>query len=309
MGEPPLTYLPREEGFLEPDRPEPDGPGAPRAVVIPFPLEASVTWGAGTARGPEALLAASHALELFDDELAREPCRDFSIATLAPPAVATPLAAAIDQIAGIVGAILGQGAFPLVLGGEHALTAGAVRPFVQGEGEGGPLTVLHLDAHADLRDGYLGEPFSHAAAMRRVLDHPGVEIVSLGLRSLSAEEWDDLNGAVGERVQVYWARERAGWDLDALAARLEGRRIYVSLDVDVLDPAAMPATGTPEPGGLSFEEVCRLLRLAARAGTIVGADIVELAPMAGFHAADFTAAKLAYKLLAYALSDAPRGTA
>lgn len=271
---------------------------AARAVVIPFPLEASVSYGAGTARGPEAIIAASPQLEFFDETLWREPVREFGIATLDTGPVATPLAAALDQVEGLVAAVLAAGRFPLVVGGEHALTAGAVRPFAARHKD---LAVLQIDAHADLRDGYEGERFSHAAAMRRVLDHGHVRLVSVGIRSLSAPEAVFLEDS-GERVSVHWAKDCHRWDLAEIVAPLKGRPVYLTVDVDALDAGVMPATGTPEPGGLQFDEACAVMRAAARAGTIVGADLVELAPIDGLHACDFTAAKLAYRMLTYALS-------
>jgi agmatinase len=152
-----------------------------------------------------------------------------------------------------------------------------------------------------LRDGYLGQRYSHAAAMRRVLDHAGVSLVSVGIRAISKDEVA-FAAANRERVTIHWARERARWDIEAMVAPLAGRPVYVTLDIDVLDAAAMPATGTPTPGGLAYGEVLAVLRAACRAGHVVGADLVELAPIAGLHACDYTAAALAYKLLAYALA-------
>lgn len=273
-------------------------PKAARAVVIPFPLEVTASYGGGTSQGPEAIIAASPQLEFFDAALWREPYRDFGIATLEAPAPLQPLTAALDQIERLVEAVLGQDKFPLVLGGEHALTAGAVRPLAARHED---LVVLHLDAHLDLRDGYLGEKFSHAAAMRRVLELGQVRVVSVGVRNVSAEEAAFLDRD-GERVAVHWARERAEWDLAAMVAPLTDKPVYVSFDLDALDASAMPATGTPEPGGLTFDEACAVLRAAAAAGRIVGGDVVELAPIPGLHACDFTAAKLAYTLLSVALA-------
>ena len=154
-------------------------------MVIPFGLEASVSYGGGTAAGPAAILAASQQLELYDEELGREPYLDYGVAALREPAIARPIEAALDQLAGLVETVLEQGKFPFVLGGEHSLTAGAIRPFVARHQD---LVVLQLDAHADLRDGYLGERYSHAAAMRRVLDHAGVSLVSVGIRAISKAE-------------------------------------------------------------------------------------------------------------------------
>ncbi len=165
-----LDYLPGAESFLDPLRSDVARPEAARAVVIPFGLEASVSYGGGTARGPQAILNASHQLELFDIELWREAYKDYGIAAIREPKVKKKIPAALDQLEAIVERVLTEDRFPLVLGGEHSLTPGAIRPFVKRYPD---LVVLQFDAHADLRDGYHGEHFSHAAAMRRVLDHRG----------------------------------------------------------------------------------------------------------------------------------------
>ena len=382
-----LTYLSPRDGFLEADRIDADHPQSAKAVVVPYGLEASVSYGGGTRRGPAAILAASHQLELFDEEFWREPYLNYGVATLAPPVIPAKIEDALAQLAQLNRHILEAGRFPLVLGGEHSLTAGAIRPFAERYDD---LAVLQFDAHADLRDGYLGEKYSHASAMRRVLDHRHVALVSVGIRSISVEEipfveanrhileagrfplvlggehsltagairpfaerYDDLavlqfdahadlrDGYLGEkyshasamrrvldhrhvalvsvgirsisveeipfveanrhRLHMHFAKDQANWDLDTMLAPLAGRSIYISFDVDGLDCAAMPATGTPEPGGLSFWQVCTILRRASQIGRIVGADLVELAPIKGLHACDFTAAKLAYKILNYAL--------
>lgn len=294
----PLSYLDPELGFQDPDRAGARTPEAARAVVIPFGLEASVSYGKGTARGPAAILAASQQLELFDEELWREAYREFGIATLVEPVIAAELQDALAQLEELVEAVLAQDRFPLILGGEHALTAGAIRPFARRHED---LVVLQIDAHADLRDGYLGEHFSHASAMRRVLDHANCQVVAFGIRALCQEEADFID-AHPDRVDIHWAHQRRQWNLDALAARLKGRSIYVTFDIDGLDTAEMPATGTPTPGGLAYFEALDILKVAADAGTIVGADVVELSPIDGFHGYDFTAAAIANKILNYALS-------
>jgi agmatinase len=297
-----LRFAEPEAGFQDPDRAGVDRPHEARAVVVPFGLEASVSYGTGTARGPAAILAASQQLELFDEELWREPYRDFGIATLETPNIVDGVAAALDQVEAIVETVVARGAFPLVLGGEHALTAGAVRPLARRHED---LVVLQIDAHADLRDGYLGEHFSHASAMRRVLDLPGCSVVGLGIRAICEEEARFIEAA-DDRVTLFWSHEQEGWDLEALRARLAGRPIYLTFDVDGLDGTEMPATGTPMPGGLSYHRALDIIRLAADAGTIVAADVVELAPIEGFHAYDFTAAAVANKILNYALSGTAR---
>lgn len=294
----PLSYLDPEHGFQDPDREGAGAPAAARAVVIPFGLEASVSYGTGTARGPAAILSASQQLELFDEELWREAYREFGIATLVEPAIDKDIPNALAQLEGLVEAVLEKDRFPLVLGGEHALTAGAIRPFARRHED---LVILQIDAHADLRDGYLGEHFSHASAMRRVLDHANCRVVAFGIRALCQEEANFID-AHPDRVDIHWAHRRRQWDLDALAARLKGRNIYVTFDIDGLDNAEMPATGTPTPGGLKYFEALDILKVAADAGTIVGADVVELSPIEGFHGYDFTAAAIANKILNYALS-------
>lgn len=293
-----FDYLPPEETFLDPLREEVDRPEAARAVIIPFGLEASVSYGGGTAEGPEAILAASRQLELFDEELWREPYKDYGIAALREPTIASPIEAALEQLSGIVEMVLEEGRFPFVIGGEHSLTPGAVNPFAARYKD---LVVLQLDAHADLRDGYLGERYSHAAAMRRVLDHQHASLVSVGIRSISAEEADYLEKNA-QRIHMHWGYQQAAWDIEKIVAPLAGKPIYVTFDIDALDAAVMPATGTPVPGGLSYLLALSILKRAAEVGTIVGGDLVELAPMHGLHACDFTAAALVYKTLSYALS-------
>jgi len=293
-----LEYLPPEESFLDPVRADANDPAAARAVVVPFGLEASVSYGAGTAAGPAAIIAASQQLELYDDELQCEPYLGFGVATLRAPEIARPMEAALGQLAGIVETVTEQKKFPLVLGGEHALTAGAIRPLAARHKD---LVVLQLDAHADLRDGYLGNRYSHAAAMRRVLDHAGVSLVSVGIRAISKEEVD-FAAANRDRITIHWARDRARRNVEEIVAPLKGRPVYVTFDVDVLDAAVMPATGTPTPGGLGFDQALAILRRACETGNVVGADLVELAPIKGLHACDYTAAALAYKILSYALS-------
>ena len=299
-----LTYLPPEQGFLEADRIDADKPDAAKAVVIPFGLETSVSYGGGTVNGPAAILAASDQLELYDEELMCEPYKAFGIATLAPPAIPSEQAAAVDRIAETVEAILAAGKFPLTLGGEHALTAGAIRPFAERYDN---LVILQFDAHADLRDGYLGEHYSHASAMRRCLDHKNVSVVSVGIRAISEAE-AVYAAANTDRVTIHWAKDicapNARFDADAIVAPLKGRPIYVTFDVDGLDGAAMPATGTPVAGGLSYWQALAVLRSASNAGSIVGADVVELAPVPELHVCDYTAAAIAYKIMSYAL--APR---
>lgn len=293
-----LDYLPAEQSFLDPLREDAERPQAARVVVIPFGLEASVSYGGGTANGPAAILAASNQLELFDEELWCEPYKDYGIATIREPVIEQPIENALKQLSRIVEAVLEGGKFPLVLGGEHSLTPGAINPFAASYKD---LVVLQFDAHADLRDGYLGEHYSHASAMRRVLDHEHVTLVSVGIRAISSEEIAFLEEN-RHRVHIHWGHAQERWDIEEIVKPLRGRPIYVTFDIDALDPAVMPATGTPVPGGLAYRDALAILRRAAEVGTIVGADLVELAPISGLHACDYTAAALGYKILSYALS-------
>ena len=292
-----LRYRSPENGFLGLSGEDAGDPAAAKAVIIPFGLEASVSYGGGTAQGPEAIIAASPKLEFFDEALWCEPYRRFGIATLDVPEIASSVESTLGQLESLVEDVLAAGKFPLTLGGEHSLTAGAIRPFARRHPE---LVVLQFDAHSDLRDGYLGEPYSHAAAMRRVLDHQGVSLVSVGIRATDVSEVPFIE-ANTKRVVIHWAKDRRRWSIEEIVAPLRGRPVYITFDVDGFDSSLMPATGTPEPGGFFFDEACEILRAASSAGTIVGADIVELAPIPGLHACEFTAAKLAYKLLSYAL--------
>ncbi|MFZ1103036.1 MAG: agmatinase [Hyphomicrobiaceae bacterium] len=293
-----LDYLPAAESFLDPVRADADDPASARAVVIPFGLEASVSYGGGTAAGPAAILAASRQLELYDDELECEPYLRYGVAAVREPAIARPIEAALAQLQGLVDAVLDAGKFPFVLGGEHSLTVAAVRALAARHKD---LVVLQFDAHADLRDGYQGEPYSHAAAMRRVLDSPNVSLVSVGIRAVSKDEVE-LCAANPDRIAIHWARDQERWDIAGMVARLRGRPIYLTFDIDVLDAAIMPATGTPTPGGLTYAKGLAIAREACKAGNVVGADLVELAPIKGLHACDYTAAAIAYKVLSYALA-------
>lgn len=269
------------------------------AVVIPYGLEGSVSYGGGTASGPAAMIEASHQVELFDEELWCEPFRKYGVVTMANEFVdGTDIPAALDLLEVKTTRVLKDGKFPIVFGGEHSITPGAIRPFTDKFDD---LIVLHFDAHADLRDGYEGEHFSHAAAIRRVLDHPTLPIVSVGIRNISAEEIPFLE-ANSHRITVHWGKDREQWDVASIVAPLKGRNIYLTFDLDGFDSSLMPATGTPEPGGFFWSDAVKIIKAAGDAGTIVGADINELAPIAGFHAPNFLAAKLAYKILNYALA-------
>ncbi|SDD39568.1 agmatinase [Kordiimonas lacus] len=295
----PFDLLAPEDAFLGLEAEDAATYADARAVIIPFGLEASVSYGGGTAQGPAAMIEASHQVELFDEDLWKEPFRDYGIVTMAEkPIDGANIPAALDRLESYTRAVLDDGKFPLVFGGEHSITPGAIRPYFDKYDD---LIILHFDAHADLRDGYEGEHYSHAAALRRVLDHPSVELVSVGIRNISAEEIPFLD-ANRHRITIHWGKDRDDWNVEEIIAPLKGRNIYLTFDLDGFDGSLMPATGTPEPGGVMWNDAMKIIKAASKAGTIVGADINELAPIDGFHAPNFLAAKLAYKILNYALA-------
>jgi len=291
-----LKILPAAEGFLGLTAEDAVSFDEARAVIILFGLEKSVSYGGGAAKGPEAMITASHQVELFDEEFWCEPFRNYGVVTVCPePVSGKDIPSALDQLATQTKAVLEADKFPFVFGGEHSITPGAIRPFLDKYPD---LVILHFDAHADLRDGYEGEHFSHAAAIRRVLDHETVPIVSVGIRNISAKEIPFLE-ANRHRIHMHWAKDMATWNVDEIVGPLKGRPIYLTFDLDGFDSSLMPATGTPEPGGLFWADAISIIRAASKVGKIVGADINELAPIENFHAPDFLAAKLAYKILNY----------
>jgi len=283
-------------------------PAASRVHVLPVPLERTVSYGAGTAAGPAAIIEASRQVELFDRALGGEPALAYGIHTLPPiPVERGTVEEILARVQAAVAGIAAAGKLPVVLGGEHTVTIGPVRALAAARGgaRGTPLAVVQVDAHADLRGEYQGSPYSHACVMRRLVEETGCELTQVGIRSLCAEEDAFIKGQPG-RVRTFFAEEihadpAGGW-LGELAARLAGRSVYLTIDVDGLDPSVVPATGTPEPGGLSWQQATALLEtVAAAAGRIVGIDCVELAPSPGLHAADFAVAKLLYRAISLAV--------
>jgi agmatinase len=290
-----------------------------RVVLLPAPYDATTTYRAGTRDGPRAILDASRELELYDLELDCE-IADAGLHT-APeiePHLGDP-AAMVARVRDAVRAVLDAGKLPIVLGGEHTLTAGAV---AAAAGVWPDLALLYLDAHADVRGPYLGARYNHASALRLAIEDAGLRpdaAVAVGVRSMAAEEAVYLRRQalrVVTAAGVDDARRGAGderplarlWEETLAALGPPGRPLYISVDLDVFDPGALPAVGTPEPGGLDWYEVTSLLRAAARRFRVVAADVMELAPAEGPVASAFTAAKLVYKLAGYALLDGAPAT-
>lgn len=275
-----------------------------RVAILPVPYEGTVSYGHGAARGPRAILEASAQLEMYDEEL--DGCIDaLGLHTLAPVdcAAGTP-EAVMERIHAAALAPLRAGKFLVTLGGEHSISYG-VFTALQAVRER-PFSLLQIDAHADLRQSYQGTLHSHACVMARAHDL-GLPFVQVGIRAVCAEERGFLRDTGLER-NVFWGHQIAGPDegwMDEAVAGL-GEEVYVTLDVDGLDPSIMPATGTPVPGGLGWYPTLRLLRKVAQRRRILGFDVTELAPMDGLHAPDFLVARLVYKLIGYALESEHR---
>jgi agmatinase len=265
-----------------------------RVVVLPVPYDAASSYRSGARDGPSAIIKASQHLEDFDPELETEPCAA-GIHTLPElePTVAGPTAMA-RLVTRAVRPLAERGKLVVTLGGDHSLTAGAVAAYRDVYPD---LSVLYLDAHADMRESYQGSRNSHACSARRI--HERCPIVLAGVRSLSTNEWRYIRE---QSIPLFrWPRPEA-FDVVPAVLRELTTRVYISVDLDVLDPSLMAGVGTPEPGGMQWEELLRLLRAVAESKAIVGCDLMELAPELGPSGNAYVAAKLAYKLMGYALA-------
>jgi agmatinase len=270
--------------------------GKAKAVVIPFGLENTVSYGRGTRRGPGAIIKASHNLEILDEQLLK-PFSDCGIATLAEPKIPKDQKTAINLLAGLVSLVAADKKFPVVLGGEHSLTQGTIKGLSEHYKN---FTILHFDAHSDTRLNYfIGGQYSHGAVMSQVLaKYPVKKLVQVGIRSFSDQdgEWG-FRKKNKQKIKTFWA-----WDkiMPADVARaIPTRDVFISFDVDAFDPSIMPSTGTPEPGGLLWWPVVEILKAVYKSKNVIGADIVELAPIKNLHAPDFSVAKLVYKMIGY----------
>ena len=263
-----------------------------RAVIIPVPYDLTSTYVSGSRRGPGAIIDASMNLEQFDDELR---CETFRIGIHTQDQIEPTASSPDEMLAAVeraVGRVAVAGKLPVTLGGEHSITVGALRALTKRHRR---LSILQLDAHADLRDSYQGTRASHACAGRRAAEMG--TLVQAGIRSLSAEE--ERFRATSDVATFFAADIVEGRALPQEIAAGLGEELYITIDLDAIDPAAMPATGTPEPGGLSWYQMLAILRAACAGRRVVGFDVVELCPIPGNVAPDFLAAKLVYRLLGY----------
>ena len=287
-----MNYLSQKKGFLGYEANQDTNN---KVVIVPFGLEKTVSYGGGTKHGPKEIIKASHQVELFDEELDKEPYKEIGIKTLKPFKIKNKINLALNQLAEINYDILLKKKLPIVLGGEHSLTIGSIKPFTKKYKE---IILLHFDAHADLRDSYNNEKYSHASAIKRCLDFKNVKVVSFGIRNLSEFEMNFYKKN-RKRIKIFWAKDKRKWNLNMLNKLFKNKNVYITFDVDSLDSSIMPATGTPEPGGLLWEEVLPIIKKVCQISNILGADINELAPIKKFDSYNFLVAKLVYKIITY----------
>lgn len=270
-------------------------PATAAAAILPVPYDRTSTWRKGADQGPLAILAASHHVEWYDLATARETCR-LGIATLDPVLCDEGPEQLADMVGERVAELLDRGVLPVVLGGDHAVSIGAIRAAAR---QFAGLSVLQVDAHADTRESYAGSRFNHACVMARVREW--CPVVQVGIRAVDVDEIPGL-----DRGRVVWAHQingpaaEPGW-VGRVVEHL-AEHVYVTIDLDAFDPAFVPATGTPEPGGLDWYQVTGLLEQVARARRVVGFDVVELLPTPGQWASEFLAAKLVYRFLSSILA-------
>ncbi len=283
----PLVTIPFNFGGLPRELCDPEHS---RVVFLPVPYDLTSTYLSGSRRGPAAILEASTHMELFDEELEWEPCTvGFHTLDLLEPVASGP-EDMMREIQSLAEPLLQADKFPVLLGGEHSITYAMAKALIQKYPD---LSFLQLDAHADLRESYEGTPLSHACVGRRLTEFGPV--VQVGVRSLTREEFAFIKGGAVKTFFSHHLAGQPGWE-DEVCGFLS-KNVYVTIDLDVLDPSIMPSVGTPEPGGLSWAAVTALLRRVARGKTVVGFDLVELAPIPGLIAPDFLAAKLIYRFI------------
>lgn len=272
-----------------------------QVVILPIPYEASTTYRRGCENGPDAILEASHQVEYYDEELDWETCRDVGICT--HPAVAdtrndshVSAEEMLQVTRETVYRLFSDGKFVVALGGEHSITTGVVEAYRQADPTA-LFTVIQIDAHGDLRHEYEGSIHNHACVMRRVVDMQ-LPTVQIGIRSMSKEEADLIKE---KQLTVFRARDIAAqpnWMEQALAA-IPTQKVFLTIDLDGIDPTLIPGVGTPEPGGLNWYAITAFLRQVFQSHQVIGCDVMELAPVTDSVVSQFTAAKLVYKLIGY----------
>lgn len=276
-------------------------------VILPLPLEESVSYGGGTAKGPGAIIEASQQVELYDPRRDCEPAMEYGVHTLPVPkyfaAAEKGVKKILDAVASDVAEHLAAGKFLVGLGGEHTVSLGVAMGVAKACGD---FTLVHVDAHADLRDSYENDPYSHASVVRRIAELPECrEILQLGIRSTSRDQAEYARAHAKGEGEVPEIRTWYAWDMHAdkewkkeFKRAVRGKRVFFTFDVDGLDPSVVPATGTPEPDGLSWRQFMRIVStVAEHARTCPAMDCVELAPAPSLHYADFAVARALYEMI------------
>lgn len=275
-----------------------------RIAILSAPYEHTVSYGGGTKNGPAAILGASAYVEFYDDEFERELCFDAGIATLRPLEFGKAIdREALDLIQGSVSRLIEMGKFVVTLGGEHTISTAPILAHLAAYPE---MSLLHFDAHSDLRDSYQGSPYSHASFAARVAERLNPErITQVGIRAQCIEEAQFIKN---RGVKTFYANairrgvHGANWQQSVVDTL--GDQVYITFDVDYFDPAIMPSTGTPEPDGFLYSETLDLFRALLRSGKkIIGFDVVELAPMKGLDHPNLLTARLIYKMLNFAFAE------
>ncbi len=266
-----------------------------KVVIIPFGLENTVSFEGGTRFGPKKIIKASHQVELFDEELKQETYKKFNLKTLREVKIKKNLSQALGQLTKIVSQTIILKYFPLIIGGEHSITPAIIKSFKKNYSK---LTIIQIDAHADLRNHYLGNKNSHACAMRRCLDHSNINIIGIGIRNICKEEFEFIRNNK-HRIKIFSSKDITKKKISEIKKLIKNKNVYLTFDLDGFDSSLMPATGTPEPGGLFWNETLNILKVIFKNCNVIGADVNELAPKPGLHACDFLAAKLIYKILSY----------
>ena len=297
-----MKVLATKDNFLGIEDPAHYAYASSRVVILPVPYERTVSYGGGTKAGPDAILRASHYVEFYDEETEREVHRELGVATL-PPFLAGKKndESALESLYERTRTLLQENKFVVTLGGEHTISQASIAAHAEAYRD---LSVVQIDAHSDLRNEYEGSKFSHACVMARVCEFLDPrKLVQIGIRAQCIEEAQfirkhgittlyahEIRSDKYTKLLKYW---------DDFAIEKLTNHVYVTFDVDGLDPSIMPSTGTPEPNGLFWDETMRFLRKLGRRKKVVGCDIVELAPSKGVHHADLTAAKLVSKMINY----------
>ncbi|MBI2141081.1 agmatinase [Candidatus Woesearchaeota archaeon] len=291
----PHFYLPFNFGAIPHELAE---YGASKVVILPVPYDATTTYQPGTRNGPRALIEASRCLEFYDEETERS-FTGIGVCTLDEVEVVDDAGKMANRVYEAVKVLLGDNKKVAVIGGEHSISSGSVKAHMERYPD---LTVLHVDAHADMRDELAGNRFNHGCVARRISEM--CPLVSVGVRSIAEEEMEHIRSSNG-RIKTFFAKDihdgsNSAW-MDAAVKSL-GKNVYITIDLDAFDISIMPSVGTPQPGGLQWYQMLEFMKKIAAGKNVVGFDVTELMPIPGNRAPDVLAAKLVYKLISYFFS-------